>query len=113
MFGALEKIESPSMPTSGGPWAEAVTDRQPVLFQRLRWLVLRNTVTVIIRGSWVRLATILFCSAIIWGVVFALARSGFAFLALQNIFLAGGIVGTLFDLLFLSLTVLLIFSSGI
>jgi ABC-2 type transport system permease protein len=86
---------------------------QPRLFQRLRGEVLRNTLGEVVRGARVRMATILLCSALIWGVVFAISRAGFAFLDLQNIFLGGAIVGTVFDLLFLSLTVLLIFSSGI
>lgn len=83
------------------------------MFQRLRYMLLRNTLAVIVRGSWVRITSIVLCSALIWAAVFFLARNGFAFLTLQNIFLAGGIVGTLFDLLFLALAVLLIFSSGI
>src|SRR5204862_7285735 len=71
------------------------------------------SLAVILAGSWLRMATILLCSSVVWAVVYAISTHGFAFLAEQNIFLAGGIVGTLFDLLFLSLTVLLIFSSGI
>jgi ABC-2 type transport system permease protein len=86
---------------------------QPRLFQRLRWHILRNTLGALLDGSRVRAVTIVLCSALVWGAVYAVSRAGFAFLNLQNIFLGGGIVGTLFDLLFLSLTVLLIFSSGI
>src|SRR6266568_2693150 len=86
---------------------------QSALFARLRWRLLRNSLAVILAGSWLRMATILACSSIVWGVVYAVSTRGFAFLDEQNIFLAGGIVGTLFDLLFLALMVLLIFSSGI
>ncbi len=86
---------------------------QSVLFSRLRWQILRNSLNVILAGSWVRMATILVCSSVVWGVVYAISTRGFAFLADQNIFLAGGIVTALFDLLFLALMVLLVFSSGI
>src|SRR5437773_5334808 len=86
---------------------------QSQLFARLRWQLLRNSLAVILAGSWLRMATILFCSSIVWAVVYTISSHGFAFLAEQNIFLTGGIVGTLFDLLFLALMVLLVFSSGI
>lgn len=86
---------------------------QSALFSRLRWQIVRNSMAVILAGSWMRMATILACSSIVWGVVYAISTRGFAFLADQNIFLGGLIVGALFDLLFLSLMVLLIFSSGI
>src|SRR5438132_5413543 len=91
--------------------APAVSQSQ--LFSRLRWQLLRNSLAVILGGSWLRVATILLCSSIVWAVVYTISSHGFAFLAEQNIFLTGGIVGTLFDLLFLALMVLLIFSSGI
>src|SRR5438128_409775 len=90
--------------------APAVSQSQ--LFSRLRWQLLRNSLAVILGGSWLRMATILMCRSIVWAVVYATSTHGFAFLAEQNIFLAGGIVGTRFDLLVLVLLVLLIGSSG-
>lgn len=86
---------------------------QSLLFQRLRWRVLRNTMTAVLRGSLIRAATIVCISTIIWLVVFAISKEGFSFLKLHKLSLFGGIVGTIFDLFFLSLTILLIFSSGI
>jgi hypothetical protein len=80
------------------------------IFQQLRFRLLRNTLTRAIEGSWLRIAIILFCSLLVWGGIFGVSIEGFGYLQKQNIPLAGGIVGTLFDFLFLALTVLLIFS---
>jgi ABC-2 type transport system permease protein len=86
---------------------------QPLLFQRLRWTLLRNSTATVWHSSPVRLLTILLCSALVWGGVFAGSAWGFHELQLQHIPFAGGIIGTLFDLLFLALAVMLVFSSGI
>src|SRR5262245_14800590 len=86
---------------------------QSLLFQRLRWQLLRNTLNVLLQGSLIRLTTILCISVVIWLVVFVISGEGFGFLKQQRLPLSGGIVGTIFDLFFLSLTVLLIFSTGI
>ena len=86
---------------------------QPLLFQTLRWRILRNTLASAFRGSLLRIVIIVFCSILIWGGIFAVSAEGFYFLSLKKIPLAGGIVGTLFDVLFVALAVLLIFSSGI
>lgn len=82
-------------------------------FQRLRWNILRNSLSGRLQGSTLRLVTIVLCSAGIWGGVYWAAADGFRFFNLHNIVLGGGFVGTLFDLMFLALGVLLIFSSGI
>ena len=60
-----------------------------------------------------RLITILLCSALVWGGVYGASVWGFHDLQRQHIPFAGGIVGTLFDLLFLALSIMLIFSTGI
>lgn len=86
---------------------------QSLLLQRLRWQVLRNTMTAVLRGSLLRAAIIVGISAIIWIVVFIISKESFGFLKLQKLSLFGGIVGTIFDLFFLALTILLIFSSGL
>jgi ABC-2 type transport system permease protein len=86
---------------------------QPLLFQRLRWRLLRNTLRVTLHGSLLRVVIVLACSALIWGGIFAVTSRAFDFLNEKRIPLAGGIVGTVFDFLFLALTVLLLFSSGI
>src|SRR5216684_1213370 len=86
---------------------------QPLLFQRLRWRLLHNSTTVVLRSSPVRLISILLCSLLVWGGIFGASAWGFYELHVQNIPFAGAIIGTVFDLLFLALAVMLIFSSGI
>jgi ABC-2 type transport system permease protein len=83
------------------------------LFQRLRWVLLRNSTATVMHGSPVRLITILVCSMLVWLGVFLGSAWGFHSLRAQHIPFAGGIVGTLFDLLFLALAVMLIFSTAI
>src|SRR5262249_29381611 len=83
------------------------------LFQGLRRRLLRNGVRVAVRQSSVRIVSILFCSLLVWGGVYAASAYGFYLFQLENLPLLGGLVGLVFDLLFLSLTALLIFSSGI
>lgn len=83
------------------------------IFQRLRGRLLRNTLHTAIEGSTLRLLTILLCSLLIWGGIFAVGWEAFHFFRAENVYLAGGIVEAVFDLLFLALTVLLIFSTGI
>jgi ABC-2 type transport system permease protein len=86
---------------------------QPLLFQRLRWHLLRNSTATVLYSSPVRLVTILLCSVLVWVVVYAAAAWGFHELREYRIPFAGGIIGTLFDLLFLALATMLVFSSGI
>jgi ABC-2 type transport system permease protein len=89
------------------------TVNQTLLFQTLRWRLLHNTLATAFRGSLFRIVIIVICSILIWGGIFAVSAEGFHFLSVKKIPLAGGIVGTLFDVLFVALAVLLIFSSGI
>jgi ABC-2 type transport system permease protein len=53
------------------------------------------------------------CSLLVWTCIFAGSVWGFRTLQVQQIPFAGGIVGTLFDMLFLALAIMLLFSSGI
>jgi ABC-2 type transport system permease protein len=89
------------------------TVNQPLLFQRLRWQILRNNSATVLQRSPVRLITIVFCSLLIWAGVYAGSAYGFHFLKDKEIPFAGGIVGTLFDLLFFTLGVMLLFSTSI
>ncbi len=87
---------------------------QALLFQRLRARLLRNSWRVMIGQSSMRPLTILMCSLVVWCFVFAISWGGFLFLQSEvGVPLTGEIVGILFDLLFLSLAVLLVFSSGL
>lgn len=60
----------------------------------------------------IRPIVLLFCSLIIWGLIFGTSLAGFNFLKQQKLPLGGGVIGLLFDLLFFSLGSLLVLSSG-
>ncbi len=85
---------------------------QALIFQSLRLRLARN-VGVAFRGSRVRLVSILLASLIVAGTVGAASWEGFHLMHSRDIPFAGGIIGILFDFLFLSLFVMLFFSTGI
>jgi ABC-2 type transport system permease protein len=92
----------------------AIAVNEGVLFQRLRWRLWRNTLHVVLRRALARVLTILFCSLLVWGGIFAISFLGFRELRDRwNLPLDLELFGLVFDLLFISLTVLLIFSTGI
>src|SRR5690348_2280981 len=87
---------------------------QALLLQRLRARLLRNSWRVLIGQSSMRPVSIFLCSVVMWCFIFSISWGGFVFLESEiGVPLTGEIVGVLFDLLFLSLAVLLIFSSGL
>lgn len=87
-------------------------DRTARALRWLRWWQVRNTTTNLIQGSRLRIAMILFCSAVFWAGLFILFLGGFQFISLY-VDLANTIVEYLFSMFFLSLLVMLFFSSGI
>ncbi len=87
---------------------------QALLFQRLRARLLRNAWSAMVRQSSMRPLVILLCSLVVWFFVFSISWGGFHFLQKEiRVPPTGEIVGILLDLLFLSLAVLLVFSSGL
>jgi ABC-2 type transport system permease protein len=87
---------------------------QALLFQGLRVRLLRNSWRALVQQSSMRPLTILLCSVIVWTFVFVISWGGFLFLHAEiGVPLTGEIIGLLLDLLFLSLAVLLVFSSGL
>jgi ABC-2 type transport system permease protein len=87
---------------------------QALLFQNLRIRLLRNSWRAMVLQSSMRPLTIFMCSLVVWCFVFAISWGGFLFLQTTvNVPMTGEIVGVLLDLLFLSLAVLLVFSSGL
>jgi ABC-2 type transport system permease protein len=86
---------------------------QPLLFQRLRWRLLRNTLGAMTQYRLMRVLTILMCSLLVWGAVFAISVEAFAFLRSKDLLFGGTIIGLVLDFLFLFLTVMLIGSTGI
>lgn len=97
---------------AAGKFTEAPKS-QAWIFQRLRWRQLRNTGAQFFGASRLRLVSILLCSLLVAGTVAAGSWEGFHLLESNRIPSAGGIIGILFDFLFLSLGVLLFFSTGI
>lgn len=92
---------------------ERVHASQAWIFQNLRWKQLRNAAVKLFGSSRLRLLSIFACSVLVAGTVGAGSWEGFHLLEHNRIPYAGGIIGTLFDLLFLTLGVLLFFSTGI
>ena len=98
---------APPIPTPGG---------QARLLQWLRFRQLRNSLGVVFRQSAVRALTVVLCSAFIWLSVFGLSYLGFASLKYTKSWdfpLDGQIMVLLFNLMFLTLTVLLVFSTAL
>jgi ABC-2 type transport system permease protein len=81
-------------------------------FRNLRLRLLKNQVRGLLAGSRLRLIMILTCSAVFWSGLFALFFEGFQFLA-SFVKLSNAIVENLFGLFFLSLLIMLVFSTGI
>jgi ABC-2 type transport system permease protein len=72
-----------------------------------------NNTDYVLRQSPLRIITILLCSSLIWWVVFAISMAGMTYLRSKNIYLSGDLIGIVFNILFLALTMLLVFSTGI
>lgn len=85
-----------------------------LLFQTLRWRLLHNSLTILLSQSWWRVVTIAVCTLVIWIFLFGLSWYGFHELRVRwNIPLEQNLIELLFDLFFFTLTILLIFSTGI
>ena len=83
------------------------------LFQRLRFTLLRNMGLRAGGYSRIRLISIALSSLLVGGFVGGISWFGFHELNARDIPLAGAIIGLLFDFLFLSLSFMLFFSTGI
>jgi ABC-2 type transport system permease protein len=81
-------------------------------FRWLRWRLTVNSAVTALHGSRLRLSMLLICSAIFWTGLFGLFFEGFQFIG-EFIDLSNTIVEYLFSLFFLSLLVMLFFSTGI
>jgi ABC-2 type transport system permease protein len=87
-----------------------------LLLQNLRWRLFRNSLTILLTKSWWRAATIAYCCAIIWAFLFTLSWYGFHELKTRpewHIPLEQNLIVLLFDVFFLTLALLLVFSTGI
>jgi ABC-2 type transport system permease protein len=80
--------------------------------RHLRWCLTRNTVRALMSGSRLRLSMILFCSVVFWVGLFGLFLGGFEFIGLSDE-LFHSIFEYLFSMFFLSISIMLFFSTGI
>ncbi len=78
----------------------------------LRWRLTWNTIASLLTGSRLRLSMILICSLIFWVGLFALFLGGFEFIGLSDE-LFHAIFEYLFSMFFLSISIMLFFSTGI
>ena len=84
------------------------------LFQRLRGRLLRNATRQVLGGAAERPLVIFWACLVVWMFVFAISMGGFRFLQFEfKCRSAATSSASLIDLLFLTLGVLLIFSSGL
>jgi ABC-2 type transport system permease protein len=81
-------------------------------FRNLRARITTNVVRATLTGSRLRMTMIVTCTAIFWAGLFGLFFEGFQFLGTYGA-LAGDFVEYVFSLFFLSLLVMLFFSTGI
>jgi ABC-2 type transport system permease protein len=86
--------------------------RTALAFRFLRRRLVQNQVRSILAGSRLRLIMIVTCSAVFWSGLFALFFEGFQFLG-SYVKLSNAIVEHLFGMFFLSLLIMLVFSTGI
>lgn len=86
---------------------------QPTVFRNLRARLLRNSLRVALESGKVKLFTMLATSAVVAVFVFALSWFGFSELFQNKVPAKGLIIAGLFDLMFFTLGVMLVFSTGI
>src|SRR3984957_17103943 len=87
-------------------------DQTARAFRYLRWRLTRNTLRSLLSGSRLRLSMILFCSVVFWAGLFGLFLGGFEFIGLSDE-LFHAIFEYLFSMFFLSISIMLFFSTGI
>jgi ABC-2 type transport system permease protein len=87
-------------------------DRTARALRWLRWRQTSNIIQSVLTGSRLRVSMILFCSAVFWSGLFILFLGGFQFISLY-VDLANTLIEYLFSMFFLSLLVMLFFSTGI
>lgn len=85
------------------------------IFWQLRWKILRTAVQQGLRRSWLQVGSILLASGILWLGLFVLFHEGFRFVksGMVHAGLQAQLVHVMFNIFFLTLTVMLIFSSAI
>lgn len=83
------------------------------LFYGLRYHLLRNSARALVQHSVLRLLTFLAVSVLVCGFVFAFSLEGFHYLHQFGLAALNSVIGTIFDFLFLTLMVMLLFSTAL
>ena len=86
---------------------------QAAVFRWLRWRLIRNALSVALQSGKMKLITMVSTSALVAVFVFGLSWYGFGQLFSMNVPVKGMIIGGLFDLMFFSLGMMLLVSTGI
>ena len=85
-----------------------------LLFQGLRLQLFRNSMQIVLAQSWWRVATIAYCCIVIWAFLFMVSWYGFHELRVRWKFpLEQNLIEIIFDVFFFTLSILLVFSTGI
>ncbi len=90
----------------------ASSDQTARALRHLRWCLTKNTVRSLLAGSRLRLSMILICSVIFWLGLFGLFLGGFEYIGVSDE-LFNSIFEYLFSMFFLSISMMLFFSTGI
>src|SRR5262249_10278046 len=73
-----------------------------------------NSLRLLRERSILRIVTVLVCSLVIWGLLFGVSWKGFNELRVHwDVMLSGKLLTTVFDFMFLALTIMLTFSTAI
>ena len=86
---------------------------QAAIFRRLRYLLVRNGLSSALVNGKIRLFTMVATSLLVAAFVFAVSLYGANYLTQSQVPVKGLIVGGLFDTLFFTLGVMLVFSTGV
>jgi ABC-2 type transport system permease protein len=108
----VTSVDAPETETGAGAVRLTSPSQVAHAFRQLRWRLTCNTVRSVLSGSRLRFLMILFCSAVFWTGLFGLFFEGFRFIA-GFVDLVNTIVEYIFSMFFLSLLVMLFFSTGI
>jgi ABC-2 type transport system permease protein len=95
-----------------GPVPLTTANQAARALNHLRWRLVRNHTRALLSVSRLRLLTIAFCSALFWTGLFGLFFQGFRFLD-SYLKVTNEIVEYVFSMFFLSLLIMLVFSTGI
>jgi ABC-2 type transport system permease protein len=91
--------------------SSTTTGSQGLLFQRLRWRLVRNAGTQLFGNSRMRLVSMVLCSLLVWVAVFGVSLYGFGRLVEDQI--PQVVLELLFNAMFVTLGGMLVFSTGL